>query len=632
MHSPSRSKSWILGGALIAVSCAVLSAYSLYFRSTETAEVIRKSQRQVEQIMRSEKLILRLQQQLKQLSQSAYNLKVPDWETKGLFTAKVVVVGLQHQPAPHTRIEAIDFKRQSWPIAPVRTEQPSDQLAIFGPILQNTSYVEQFSIKIVRGQFEGTGTSREDKFATDLLIQASGKKKSSKTRFSLEAHAVAHWENLGKEAGITDWRIAQWRFEDLTIVENTSSELFVKVNNALIPSARERADAERCIQDELIISLIKTGTATLPGPKYEFDFDFDTGPLHPGVCVVDINNDGWDDFYLMSRWQRNRLFRNRGDGTFEECAAEYGLAIEAHCTSAVFADFDNDGDQDLFLGRSAQRSMYLMNHDGHFEDVSKKLVDVRLPAIVTSVSAADYNGDGLLDVLLSTYGAEDIARTYLSTEEQKILASQFDGGTSQHPYLDGVGIANLLLVNLGGGRFTEAKESSQLELWRTTFQASWSDYDADGDPDVYFCNDFGPDRLMRNDFPNGFTDVTYSEGHATMKGFGMGASWGDYDLDGQQDLYVSNMYSKAGLRITEQVPGIDSSFVESANGNRLYRKQAKSYEQTSGLDSATTIQVAKAGWSWGGQFVDFDNDTYLDIYVVNGYFTAPEEVAYQDDL
>ena len=116
-----------------------------------------------------------------------------------------------------------------------------------------------------------------------------------------------------------------------------------------------------------------------------------------------------------------------------------------------------------------------------------------------------------------------------------------------------------------------------------------------------------------------------------MMGFGMGASWGDYDNDGRLDLYVSNMFSKAGRRIMSQLPDIDPRFRRSAEGNLLFRNQGERFDLVSGVEPPH-LTVAQAGWSWGGQFTDVDNDGFLDIYVTSGYYTAPAEVDAQVDL
>ena len=91
------------------------------------------------------------------------------------------------------------------------------------------------------------------------------------------------------------------------------------------------------------------------------------------------------------------------------------------------------------------------------------------------------------------------------------------------------------------------------------------------------------------------------------------------------------MHSKAGLRITRQIPGLNSGLLRSADGNRLFRNLGGQFDLVSGQDPPA-LEVTKAGWSWGGQFADFDNDGFLDLYVLSGYFTAPEAVSSELDL
>ena len=110
---------------------------------------------------------------------------------------------------------------------------------------------------------------------------------------------------------------------------------------------------------------------------------------HPGLAVVDLDQDGFDDLYVMARWGENMFFRNRGDGTFEEIAADLGLNIKDYASSAIFADFDNDGDDDVIIGRTLGRSIYLVNEHGHFVDRSDEMVNELLPYLVSSVSAVD---------------------------------------------------------------------------------------------------------------------------------------------------------------------------------------------------------------------------------------------------
>ena len=200
-----------------------------------------------------------------------------------------------------------------------------------------------------------------------------------------------------------------------------------------------------------------------------------------------------------------------------------------------------------------------------------------------------------------------------------------------------LGPPNLLLRNRGNGRFSIASEAGDLAEWHDTYQSVWCDFDDDGDPDVYVCNDFAADHLYRNEEPEKpggrrrFVDVSGEFAGNGMQGFGMGASWGDYDRDGKLDLYVSNMFSKAGRRITGAVDGLDPRVPYSAQGNLLFRNAGTKFEQLAGVEK-DTLNVAKVGWAYGAQFLDIDNDGWLDIYSASGFYTAPKAIANDKDL
>ena len=124
---------------------------------------------------------------------------------------------------------------------------------------------------------------------------------------------------------------------------------------------------------------------------------------HTSVSVVDFDEDGWDDFYVTARWGRNQLWRNRGDGTFEEVAQKVGLDLDGVCNCSLFADFDNDGDKDVFIGRSLERGRFFINVGGVFVDRTEENVIGGMPYWTSAMSSADVNGDGLLDLYLATY-------------------------------------------------------------------------------------------------------------------------------------------------------------------------------------------------------------------------------------
>jgi hypothetical protein len=143
--------------------------------------------------------------------------------------------------------------------------------------------------------------------------------------------------------------------------------------------------------------------------------------------------------------------------------------------------------------------------------------------------------------------------------------------------------------------------------------------------------------FLRNDTEKGsfepkFSDVTEEVFPGGTMGCGMGAQYGDYDADGQLDLYVSNMYSKAGLRVLEKMgDDVDPRIKVSAQGNFLYKNQGGKFKQVAGL-AEDDQHVSKVGWSFGGQMADFNNDAKLDLYVPSGFFTAPKVLQSDRDL
>jgi hypothetical protein len=126
--------------------------------------------------------------------------------------------------------------------------------------------------------------------------------------------------------------------------------------------------------------------------------------------------------------------------------------------------------------------------------------------------------------------------------------------------------------------------------------------------------------VFTNAFQETFPDVKMA--------FGMGVSAGDYDNDGDLDLFVSNMYSKAGNRILTRMGNVDPRFKVAARGNLLYRNDDGVFHQVAEAGAPET----KVGWAFGGQFADFNNDGWLDLYIPSGYYTAPHSIATEVDL
>jgi hypothetical protein len=588
----------------------------------------------VRSVVASEELILELNPRLKPLAEGFQSGKVVDATGGLLFSKKVSTVGLtsplarkEEESMEASGIKTFAFETENEPI-----ELESNVLALWQGIVPSAGEVVSAKFSLISGTFPGGSTNS---FVTPCGF--SGLTKEKGTWQSLNA-----WQELTWTKRKGEWRISAWTQKEFDVLESPAL-LFDNVLATAIPDQGDRRRSETSRHHEILVENYFGGKpARIPRGYTDTRFFPDAVNIHPALSVVDIDRDGWDDLYVCVRWGKNILFRNRGDGTFKEVASNYGLDIEGRSTSATFADFDNDGDPDLMLGRSLERSQYLVNAGGLFIESSFTKVEGELPFLVTSTSAADYNGDGLLDVFFSTYSPLDITARITGTSSetpewaQKFLSKEEAIEVNRrhkeyHAFLGQVGPPNVLFVNKGDGKFARASESATLEGYRNTFQATWSDFDKDGDPDLYLANDFAPDNFFRNDGAAGFTDITADTGTGLM-GFGMGAAFGDYDNDGFQDLYVSNMYSKAGRRITAQVPGLDQRMVAGAEGNYLFRNiDGAKFQRTSGLDKPA-LQVANAGWSWGGQFADFDNDGFLDLYVSSGFYSPPDSVSNNVDL
>lgn len=564
------------------------------------------------QVVASEELILELTPRLNAFDEV-------------LFSEDCLFTGLDPTPEESPQqFENVTVSRTSWRTAaksPVkRIPQLADLLAPTGP--GTTARIGKPSFAIIRGEFTGSGRNL---FMTEVSLAVAG------DRLAIESHHSLLWKKVsGTKPG---WQIVVWVAQDIAMLES-AAPLFEEVLDVALPDAVARAAARTSMHQRILVENYFGGKrADLPAGYSDTRFYPDAVNMHPAVSVVDVDGDGHDDLYICVRWGRNQLLRNRGDGTFEECAARFGLDIDGRNAVALFADFDNDGDPDLLLGRSLERSLFLINRGGKFSSQPEPITGGgQLPWLVTSGSVADINNDGLLDAYLCTYSPLDIntrihgqlagaatpewAQRFLPPD-QAAEVTRLQGDA--HSYLGQVGPPNVMLINRGGGQF---ETSIAPGGYRNTFHAAWNDFDSDGDQDLYVANDFSPDGFFRNDGAGGFTNIAVRSGVETL-GFAMGAAWGDYDGDGHDDLYVSNMYSKAGRRVTAQIPGLDQRFASSAGGNFLFKNRAgKWLERLSGADDKP-IDVHRAGWSWGGQFCDFDNDGHLDLYVSSGFYTPP---------
>jgi Tfp pilus assembly protein PilF len=340
-----------------------------------------------------------------------------------------------------------------------------------------------------------------------------------------------------------------------------------------------------------------------------------------GVAAADFDGDGWDDFYVCQPGGLpGRLFRNRGDGAFEDVTIAVGLGLLDATAAALFGDFDNDGDPDLFLVTAGGILLFESDGRGRFTRSTRARFDVppneqgslMMPAL------ADYDRDGFLDLYVCSYSLRS------GSSMAKYLLQPA-------PYFDADnGAPNHLFRNNGNGTFTDVTARTGLSANNTrwSFAASWSDYNRDGFPDLYVANDFGRNNLYRNDGDGTFTDVAARAGVEDI-GAGMSVAWGDFDNDGFDDLYVANIWSAAGQRAmalpefqAAASPALLESMRRFAQGNSLYRNRGDGTFERAGNESAN------GGWAWGSDFLDADNDGWEDLLTVNGQITNDRE----DDL
>ena len=324
-----------------------------------------------------------------------------------------------------------------------------------------------------------------------------------------------------------------------------------------------------------------------------------------GASAADVNNDGFLDLFSPGI-DRNFLYLNQGDGTFQEAAARVGLEITPQVgTAGLFLDYDKDGDVDLFISSDGNQMLFQnrLVPDGnlHFLDVSEQ-AGVSVPREGFSSAAADVNRDGWPDIYVTSYSKGE------GPPEPMI------GATNGSP--------NLLFINQGNGRFSELAGEWGVNDTRWSYATAFADVDDDGDLDLYVANDYAAGSpLYWNQLAQGeerFIEAVPEQGAVDM-GYGMGVSFGDYDNDGDLDLHVTNMSSTAGNRILDRLfPGerADEFLLKKlAAGNSLYENLGNGQFRNRSAEAGPFV----AGWAWGGGFIDFDNDGREDLYTPNGF-------------
>jgi enediyne biosynthesis protein E4 len=319
-----------------------------------------------------------------------------------------------------------------------------------------------------------------------------------------------------------------------------------------------------------------------------------------GAAWLDFDCDGFVDVYFVNwgpldrvthappgtKREPNRLFRNRGDGTFEDVTEKAGVAGAGYNSAVAVGDYDNDGFPDIYIASVGRNILYHNRGNGTFEDATAK---AGVGDTGTGISAVwlDIDNDGRLDLFVGNY---------LTLDPDPKLYFAPDGYPGPLAYKPEF---NVLYRNKGDGTFEDVSVASGIRIAdHRAMSVAAFDHNRDGHTDLYVSNDGTPNLLLLNDGSGHFRDIALKSGvafNALGEAAGsMAAAIGDCNGDGSSDLFVTRF-------------GYGSLYIGRPDGFYDDRMMA------SGVGALTSKFVG-----WGGAFLDFDNDTDLDLFIANG--------------
>jgi len=326
-----------------------------------------------------------------------------------------------------------------------------------------------------------------------------------------------------------------------------------------------------------------------------------------GIAWLDYDNDGYPDLFFVNGstfedWRRgtsprSRLYHNNGNGAFADVSAASGLDHTGWGMGVCAADYDNDGNTDLYVTYYGGNVLYRNLGSGKFRDVTKQ---AGVPGHGWGMGCAfgDYDNDGYLDLYVANYVDVDITQL---GEPGSMLNCTYRGIATFCGPRGFAGGRDILYHNNGDGTFSDVTERAGIDPgWYFGLGVVMGDYNRDGRLDIYVANDSTPSALYQNNGDGTFTDVGPQSGTAYsaegQEQAGMGVEFGDYDNDGLLDLVKGNFSD-------------DTKNLYHNNGNGTFTDQ--------------TYFAGIGGMAWlfttfGAEFVDYDNDGWKDILLANG--------------
>ena len=465
-----------------------------------------------------------------------------------------------------------------------------------------------FEIKVIRVQQGENQATTKQKIAVTGQVKTGG----------YEQHAVwsCSWQ---LDAMDNQWKLSRLEVLDFEVASspNEQKTLFTDGTASVL-------DKNECFESQVLRSY-NTHLKRMQDWRYSARIGW------TGLAVADVNGDGREDLYVtQDSGLPNLLLIQQQDGTVRNLANEWGVDWLHDSPAALFLDFDNDRDQDLAI--AIESGIVLCANQGDRFEVKKVLP---ISDDVKSLSAADFNLDGKVDLFCCVYdrnaGMGESETVAGSSPLNEVFYDAKSGG------------ANLLFQNNGDWNFADVTQEVGLDKdnVRLSYASAWEDYDNDGDPDLYIANDFAENQLFRNELNPAtsktknerpqFVEVAKEAGAQDQAG-GMSVSWSDHNRDGWMDLYIGNMFSSAGNRVTTQeqfkageVDGVRGIFTRFSRGNSLLVNRGDGGFDDAGEETG----VSMGRWAWSSCFADVNNDGWQDILVGNGFITGENR---QQDL